>query len=42
MNFFSHADDRNISTGVEFKSHQWFGATVRSDGEHILVSNGEL
>lgn len=22
---------------MEFKSKQWFGASVRSDGEHILV-----
>ena len=22
---------------IEFKSKQWFGASVRSDGEHILV-----
>ncbi|KAI5606677.1 integrin alpha-V precursor, partial [Silurus asotus] len=22
---------------MEFKSSQWFGATVRSDGEHILA-----
>lgn len=42
INFSSDADDRKIDTGMEFKSHQWFGATVRSDGEHILVSTGEL
>lgn len=23
---------------MEFKSNQWFGATVRSSGDHILVS----
>lgn len=23
---------------MEFKSKQWFGASVRSDGEHILVT----
>lgn len=22
---------------MEFKSKQWFGASVRSDGEHIMV-----
>uniref|UniRef100_A0A672IN63 Uncharacterized protein n=1 Tax=Salarias fasciatus TaxID=181472 RepID=A0A672IN63_SALFA len=32
-------DDRVSSEGVqmEFKSKQWFGASVRSDGEHILA-----
>lgn len=25
---------------MEFKSNQWFGATVRSSGDHILVSQG--
>lgn len=27
----------NENTQVEFKSHQWFGATVRSQGNNILV-----
>ncbi|KAK1903566.1 Integrin alpha-V [Dissostichus eleginoides] len=33
-------DDRENTEGVqmEFKSKQWFGASVRSDGEHILWS----
>uniref|UniRef100_A0A8C9QZ86 Integrin, alpha V n=1 Tax=Scleropages formosus TaxID=113540 RepID=A0A8C9QZ86_SCLFO len=26
-----------LSAPMEFKSNQWFGATVRSDGEHILA-----
>lgn len=32
-------DDRRHADGhqMEFKSKQWFGASVRSDGEHILV-----
>ncbi|KAL2096083.1 hypothetical protein ACEWY4_008231 [Coilia grayii] len=34
---FDKSDDRSTSLGMEFKSHQWFGATVRSDGEHILA-----
>uniref|UniRef100_A0A672ILZ4 Integrin alpha-2 domain-containing protein n=1 Tax=Salarias fasciatus TaxID=181472 RepID=A0A672ILZ4_SALFA len=36
---FDQEDDRVSSEGVqmEFKSKQWFGASVRSDGEHILV-----
>jgi hypothetical protein len=36
----SLSDDRENIDGVqmEFKSNQWFGATVRSDGEYILVS----
>lgn len=34
------AADRLNKDGVqmEFKSKQWFGASVRSDGEHILVT----
>lgn len=40
------AGDRTNSEGVrmEFKSKQWFGASVRSDGEHIMVrtSAGDL
>ncbi len=37
---FSITDDRKNSNGqqMEFKSNQWFGATVRSSGDHILVS----
>ncbi|XP_068598021.1 integrin alpha-5-like [Brachionichthys hirsutus] len=27
----------NVNTQVEFKSHQWFGATVRSHGDSILA-----
>ncbi|XP_018523099.1 LOW QUALITY PROTEIN: integrin alpha-5-like [Lates calcarifer] len=27
----------NVNTRVEFKSHQWFGATVRSHGNSILA-----
>uniref|UniRef100_A0A8K9XRG0 Integrin, alpha V n=1 Tax=Oncorhynchus mykiss TaxID=8022 RepID=A0A8K9XRG0_ONCMY len=36
---FDNTDDRENIDGVqmEFKSNQWFGATVRSDGEHILA-----
>ncbi|XP_029967702.1 integrin alpha-V [Salarias fasciatus] len=36
---FDQEDDRVSSEGVqmEFKSKQWFGASVRSDGEHILA-----
>ncbi|XP_069011175.1 integrin alpha-V [Embiotoca jacksoni] len=36
---FDISDDRKNSEGVqmEFKSKQWFGALVRSDGEHILA-----
>ncbi|MEQ2222066.1 hypothetical protein ILYODFUR_022103, partial [Ilyodon furcidens] len=35
---FDNTDDR-IKDGkqIEFKSKQWFGASVRSDGEYILV-----
>ncbi|XP_060786427.1 integrin alpha-V [Neoarius graeffei] len=35
---FDNTDNR-IENGqqMEFKSSQWFGATVRSDGEHILA-----
>lgn len=37
--FFFFPDNRVSSDGslMEFKSKQWFGASVRSDGEHILV-----
>lgn len=31
-----------MNTQVEFKSHQWFGATVRSHGNSILVRMGGL
>ncbi|XP_040004672.1 integrin alpha-V isoform X1 [Xiphias gladius] len=36
---FDNSDDRRNSDGaqMEFKSKQWFGASVRSDGEHILA-----
>ncbi|XP_034041892.1 integrin alpha-V isoform X2 [Thalassophryne amazonica] len=36
---FDNTEDRKSATGVpmEFKSKQWFGASVRSDGEHILA-----
>ncbi|KAM7406799.1 hypothetical protein PAMA_002832 [Pampus argenteus] len=36
---FDNSDDRKNLDGVqmEFKSKQWFGASVRSDGEHILA-----
>ncbi|KAG5269501.1 hypothetical protein AALO_G00202750 [Alosa alosa] len=34
---FDNTGDRSTASGKEFKSHQWFGATVRSDGEHILA-----
>ncbi|XP_035507134.2 integrin alpha-V [Scophthalmus maximus] len=36
---FDSSDDRTNADGVpmEFKSKQWFGASVRSDGEHILA-----
>ncbi|XP_038839375.1 integrin alpha-V-like, partial [Salvelinus namaycush] len=36
---FDNTDDRENMDGVqmEVKSNQWFGATVRSDGEHILA-----
>ncbi|KAM9709891.1 integrin alpha-V [Menidia menidia] len=36
---FDDTDDRTNDKGVqmEFKSKQWFGASVRSDGEHILA-----
>ncbi|KAF0027003.1 hypothetical protein F2P81_021740 [Scophthalmus maximus] len=38
MSLWLFADDRTNADGVpmEFKSKQWFGASVRSDGEHIL------
>nr|AAI17568.1 Integrin, alpha V [Danio rerio] len=37
---FDSTDDRKHSNGqqMEFKSNQWFGATVRSSGDQILVS----
>uniref|UniRef100_A0A3Q0RF59 Integrin, alpha V n=1 Tax=Amphilophus citrinellus TaxID=61819 RepID=A0A3Q0RF59_AMPCI len=36
---FDNKDDRRNREGaqMEFKSKQWFGASVRSDGEHILA-----
>lgn len=36
---FDVTDDRRNPDGaqLEFKSKQWFGASVRSDGEHILA-----
>ncbi|XP_018529702.1 integrin alpha-V isoform X2 [Lates calcarifer] len=36
---FDNSDDRKNPQGaqMEFKSKQWFGASVRSDGEHILA-----
>ncbi|XP_078118872.1 LOW QUALITY PROTEIN: integrin alpha-V [Sander vitreus] len=36
---FDSSDDRKNAQGaqMEFKSKQWFGASVRSDGEHILA-----
>uniref|UniRef100_A0A674B664 Integrin, alpha V n=1 Tax=Salmo trutta TaxID=8032 RepID=A0A674B664_SALTR len=36
---FDNTDDRKNNEGLqmEFKSNQWFGATVRSHGEHILA-----
>lgn len=35
---FDNTDDRQENgVQMEFKSNQWFGATVRSDGEHILA-----
>ncbi|XP_069388785.1 integrin alpha-V isoform X1 [Paralichthys olivaceus] len=36
---FDSSDDRLTKDGaqMEFKSKQWFGASVRSDGEHILA-----
>ncbi|KAJ8349858.1 hypothetical protein SKAU_G00249880 [Synaphobranchus kaupii] len=36
---FDDTDDRKNFKGeqMEFKSNQWFGATVRSEGEHILA-----
>ncbi|XP_074550589.1 integrin alpha-V [Halichoeres trimaculatus] len=36
---FDSSDDRTHADGrqMEFKSKQWFGASVRSDGEHILA-----
>ncbi|XP_071776208.2 integrin alpha-5-like [Centroberyx gerrardi] len=32
-----HFDINDVNTQVEFKSHQWFGATVRSHGNAILA-----
>ncbi|KAM3878043.1 integrin alpha-5-like [Diretmus argenteus] len=32
-----HFDINDVNTQVEFKSHQWFGATVRSHGNSILA-----
>ncbi|KAM9342947.1 integrin alpha-V [Pholidichthys leucotaenia] len=36
---FDNTDDRKNEQDIqmEFKSKQWFGASVRSDGEHILA-----
>ncbi|KAM6934653.1 integrin alpha-V [Xenentodon cancila] len=36
---FDNTDDRKNDKNeqMEFKSRQWFGASVRSDGEHILA-----
>uniref|UniRef100_A0A3Q2DV53 Integrin, alpha V n=1 Tax=Cyprinodon variegatus TaxID=28743 RepID=A0A3Q2DV53_CYPVA len=35
---FDNTDDRTKDGNqIEFKSKQWFGASVRSDGEHILA-----
>ncbi|XP_008327192.1 integrin alpha-V [Cynoglossus semilaevis] len=35
---FDNTDDRTSNGAqMEFKSKQWFGASVRSDGEHILA-----
>uniref|UniRef100_A0A8C1YGD7 Integrin, alpha V n=1 Tax=Cyprinus carpio TaxID=7962 RepID=A0A8C1YGD7_CYPCA len=36
---FDSTDDRKNANGqqMEFKSNQWFGATVRSTGDHILA-----
>ncbi|XP_029935898.1 integrin alpha-V [Myripristis murdjan] len=36
---FDDTDDRKSADGhqMDFKSKQWFGASVRSDGEHILA-----
>ncbi|XP_046903287.1 integrin alpha-V [Hypomesus transpacificus] len=36
---FDNTDDKKSQTGIqmEFKSNQWFGASVRSDGKHILA-----
>ncbi|CAJ1078543.1 integrin alpha-V isoform X1 [Xyrichtys novacula] len=36
---FDSSDDRKNGEGaqMEFKSKQWFGASVRSDGQHILA-----
>lgn len=44
--FFSLPGDRyfyinDVNTQVEFKSRQWFGATVRSHGNRILVRKTE-
>ncbi|XP_036958077.1 integrin alpha-5-like [Acanthopagrus latus] len=41
INFDKHGDRyfyiNDVNTQVEFKSHQWFGATVRSHGNSILA-----
>ncbi|KAM9813807.1 integrin alpha-5-like [Neosynchiropus ocellatus] len=41
INFDNQGDQyffiNNATTQVEFKSHQWFGATVRSHGNNILA-----
>lgn len=46
FSFFSLPGDRyffinDVNTQVEFKSRQWFGATVRSHGNRILVRMSE-
>uniref|UniRef100_A0A672ZGT0 Integrin subunit alpha 5 n=1 Tax=Sphaeramia orbicularis TaxID=375764 RepID=A0A672ZGT0_9TELE len=41
INFDKHGDRyfyiNDVKTRVEFKSHQWFGATIRSHGNNILA-----
>ncbi|XP_056128990.1 integrin alpha-5-like isoform X2 [Lampris incognitus] len=32
-----HFDNGDVNTQVEFKSHQWFGATVRSHNDAVLA-----
>lgn len=39
---FSSDDRTSNGAQMEFKSKQWFGASVRSDGEHILVRTSHL
>uniref|UniRef100_A0A8C9Z7G6 Integrin, alpha V n=1 Tax=Sander lucioperca TaxID=283035 RepID=A0A8C9Z7G6_SANLU len=34
---FDSSGTKNSPLSMEFKSKQWFGASVRSDGEHILA-----